>query len=126
MNSLRAVWGLRIGLSAATAALILVGASLNASGRVGWAAALAGLAGLIALAGGVVYTTWRVSVPAGAGALVLTLLVAQFNPRQGDLLLQLAGLIVLGAGGATGRIAYERFAEAIERQSRWPEPKRRG
>src|SRR5438105_2200210 len=50
MTSARAVWGLRIGLSAATAALILVGASLNASGRVGWATALAGLAGLVALA----------------------------------------------------------------------------
>src|SRR5438105_4411298 len=49
MNSARAVWGLRFGLAAATAVLILVGASLNASGRVGWATALAGLAGLIAL-----------------------------------------------------------------------------
>src|SRR5437879_3468824 len=125
MNSLRAVWGLRIGLSAATAALILVGASLNASGRVGWAAALAGLAGLIALAAGVVYRTWRVSVPAGAGALVLTLLIAQFNPRQGDLLLQLAGLMVLGAGGATARIAYQRFTDTIERQSRELEQKSR-
>src|SRR5437870_2392455 len=125
MNSLRAVWGLRIGLSAATAALILVGASLNASGRVGWAAALAGLAGLIALAAGVVYRTWRVSVPAGAGALVMTLLIAQFNPRQGDLLLQLAGLMVLGAGGATARIAYRRFTDTIERQSRELERKSR-
>src|SRR5438132_426671 len=125
MNSARAVWGLRFGLAAATAVLILVGASLNASGRVGWATALAGLAGLIALAGGVVYTTWRVSVPAGAGALVLTLLVAQFNPRQGDLLLQLAGLIVLGAGGAAARIAYRRFTDTIERQSRELERKSR-
>src|SRR5438128_2390980 len=125
MNSLRAVWGLRMGLSAATAALILVGASLNASGRVGWSTALACLAGLIALAGGVVYTTWRVAVPAGAGALVLTLLIAQFNPRQGDLLLQLAGLIVLGAGGAAGRIAYARFTDTIERQSRELEQKNR-
>src|SRR5947199_258483 len=50
MNSARTVWGLRIGLSAATAALILVGASLNASGRVGWSTALACLAGLIAMA----------------------------------------------------------------------------
>src|SRR5437899_5945172 len=125
MNSARTVWGLRIGLSAATAALILVGASLNASGRVGWSTALACLAGLIALAGGVVYTTWRVSVPAGAGALVLTLLIAQFNPRQGDLLLQLAGLIVLAAGGAAGRIAYERFTDTIERQSRELEQKNR-
>src|SRR5438874_4483619 len=125
MNSARTVWGLRIGLSAATAALILVGASLNASGRVGWSTALACLAGLIALAGGVVYRTWRVSVPAGAGALVLTLLIAQFNPRQGDLLLQLAGLIVLGAGGAAGRIAYARFTDTIERQSRELEQKNR-
>src|SRR5207237_7959045 len=118
MNSARTVWGLRIGLSAATAALILVGASLNASGRVGWAAALAGLPGLRAPAAGVVHPTWRVSVPAGAGALVMTLLIAQFNPRQGDLLLQLAGLMVLGAGGATARIAYRRFTDTIERQSR--------
>ena len=125
MNSLRAVWGLRIGLSAATVALILVGASLNASGRVGWAAALAGLAGLIALAAGVVYRTWRVSVPAGAGALVLTLLIAQLNPRQGDLLVQLAGLMVLGAGGAAARITYQRFADTIERQSRELEQKSR-
>src|SRR3989442_8188687 len=100
MNSLRAVWGLRIGLSAATAALILVGASLNASGRVGWAAALAGLAGLIALAAGVVYRTWRVSVPAGAGAPVVTLLIPPFKPPPGDLLVQPAGPIGLCAGGA--------------------------
>src|SRR5207237_4983611 len=103
MNSARTVWGLRIGLSAATAALILVGASLNASGRVGWSTALACLAGLIALAGGVVYTTWRRAVPAGAGARVLTLLIAQSNPRQGDLLLQLAGLTRLAAGGPAAR-----------------------
>src|SRR3989475_1235484 len=125
MTSVRAVWGLRIGLFAATAALILVGASLNASGRVGWATALAGLAGLIALAAGVVYRRWRFSVPAGAGAVVLTLLVAQFNPRQGDLLLQLAGLIVLGAGGAVGRMVYERFTETIDRQAYELEHKQR-
>ena len=125
MNSLRAVWGLRIGLSAATAALILAGASLNASGRVGWATAFAGLAGLIALSAGVAYRTWRFSVPAEAGAVVLTLLIAQSNPRQGDLLLQLAGLIVLGAGGAVGRIAYERVTKTIDRQSRELEQKQR-
>src|SRR3989442_12093766 len=100
MNSARTVWGLRIGLSAATATLILVGASLNASGRVGWSTALAGLAGLIALAGGVMYRTWRGSVPAGAGGPGLALLLAQFNPRQGDLPLRAPGLVVVGAGGA--------------------------
>src|SRR5256885_17224933 len=100
MTSVRAVWGLRIGLFAATAALILVGASLNASGRVGWAAALAGLAGLIALAAGVVYRTWRVSVPPGAGAPAMTLLLPPFNPRQGDPPLPLSGPLGLWAGGA--------------------------
>src|SRR5207245_4276994 len=99
MNSARTVWGLRIGLSAATAALILVGASLNASGRVGWSTALACLAGLIALAGGAVYTTWRVAVPAGAGALGLPPLLAQFNPRPGGARRQRAGLVAVGAGG---------------------------
>src|SRR2546425_10672388 len=107
MNSLRAVWGLRIGLSAATVALILVGASLNASGRVGWAAALAGLAGLIALAAGVVYRTWRVSVPAGAGGPGLTLLIAPLHPRQGGLPGQLAGPVVLGAGGPRAPVPYQ-------------------
>src|SRR5438067_12000302 len=118
MNSARTVWGLRIGLSAATAALILVGASLNASGRVGWSTALACLAGLIALAGGVVYTTWRVAVPAGAGALVLTLLIAQFNPRQGDLLRQLAGRTGPGPGGAAGRIRKARLTAPFNAQPR--------
>src|SRR5256885_15726528 len=110
MNSARTVWRLRIGLSAATATLILVGASLNASGRVGWSTALAGLAGLIALAGGVMYRTWRGSVPAGAGALGLTLPLAQFNPRPGDLLPPPPGLSALGAGGAAGPVAGERVS----------------
>ena len=118
MNSPRGTFALRISFAAATAVLILVGASLNASGRVGWSTAFAGLAGFLALASGVIYRTWRVSVPAAAAAVVFTLLIAQFNPMQGDLLLQVAGLVVIAAGGAIGGNAYRNFSETIQRQSR--------
>ncbi len=117
MNSIRAFLGFRVGLVAATALLTLVGASLNASGHAGWSTALAGFAGLGALATGVVYRNWRVSVPAGGAALVFTLLIAQFNPKQGDLLLQVVGLAMLGAAGAIGGVAYRNFVETIQRQS---------
>jgi GAF domain-containing protein len=117
MNSSRAVLGFRIGFAAATALLILVGASLNASGRIGWATGFAGLAGLLALAAGLVYENWRLSAPVGGAAVVFTLLIAQFNPRQGDLLLQLAGLILLGVAGGLGGVAYRRITETIQRQS---------
>jgi HD-GYP domain-containing protein (c-di-GMP phosphodiesterase class II) len=105
----------RAGFSAATAVLILVGASLNASGRVGWGVAFAGFGGLLALAAGVAYSNWRLSVPAGGAAFVFTLLIAQFNPRQGDLVIQLGGLVMLGLGGAVGAIAYRSFSDAVSR-----------
>ena len=44
MNSIRAAFGFRTVVVGGTALLILAGASLNASGRVGWATAFAGLA----------------------------------------------------------------------------------
>ena len=125
MNSARAVLGLRVGFSAATALLILVGASLNGSGRLGWATAFAGLAGLATVAAGVIYRTWRVSVPAAGAAVVFTILIAQFNPRQGDLLLQLAGLVLLGVGGAIGGSAYRAFTETIQRQAQELQQKQR-
>jgi GAF domain-containing protein len=117
MNSIRAVLASRIGPVAAIVLLILVGASLNASGRAGWSTAFAGLAGLGALATGVLYRNWRVSVPAGGAALVVTLLIAQFNPKPGDLLLQVVGLAMLGAAGAIGGVAYRNLVETIQRQS---------
>jgi len=125
MNSNRAVLGLRIGFSAATALLILVGASLNASGRIGWATGFAGLAGLLALAAGIVYDKWRLSAPVGGAAVVFTLVIAQFNPRQGDLLLQLAGLVLLAVAGGMGGIAYRRITETIQRQAQELEQKQR-
>src|SRR5258706_437452 len=75
-------------------------------------------ASIAALAAGVIYRAWRVSVPAAGAAVVFTILIAQFNPRQGDLLLQLAGLVLLGVGGAIGGNAYREFTETIQRQSK--------
>src|SRR5260370_10297300 len=123
MNSIRAFLGFRVGLVAATALLTLVGASLNASGHAGWSTALAGFAGLGALATGVVYRNWRVSVPAGGAALVFTLLIAQFNPKQGDLLLQVVGLAMLGAAGAIGGVAHRNLVGTLHRHSTPPPPK---
>src|SRR5512135_3177797 len=106
MNSERATFALRIGFSAADAALILVGAPLNAGGRVGWTAGLAAAAGVLAFAAGVAYSRWKLAVPPAVAALLVGLILAQFNPVQGDLLMQLAGLVLLGLAGVVGGIAY--------------------
>ncbi|MGH7765149.1 MAG: GAF domain-containing protein [Candidatus Dormibacteraceae bacterium] len=118
MNSDRATFALRIGFSAAAAVLILIGAPLNAGGRLGWAAVLAGVAGVLALAAGVAYRNWRLALPPGAAALVLTLVIAQFNPVQIDLLMQLGGLLLLAIGGVVGGIAYRSFAGTVNRNLR--------
>ena len=118
MNSARALLGLRFGLSAASAALLLVGASLNGSGRVGWSTALAAVAGVLALGAGVVYRNWQVSAPVAAVAAIFTVLIAQLNPRQGDLVVQLVGLALLGCAGAVGGVTVRNFVDTIERQKR--------
>src|SRR5690242_5095323 len=100
---------LRMGLGAAAAVLVLAGASLNANGRETAALAVAAVSGILAVAAGICYRRWRYAVPLGALAVVLSLVIAQFNPLQGDLLLQLAGLVLLGIGGAVGAVAYHRF-----------------
>ncbi len=116
MNSDRATFAVRIGFSAATLVLILAGASLNVSGRVGGAALLAGIAGLLALTAGALNTVWKASVPLGAAALAVALLAAQFNLRDSQLPWELAGILVLGLGGVVGSIAYGSFADALHRQ----------
>jgi HD-GYP domain-containing protein (c-di-GMP phosphodiesterase class II) len=113
MNSESARFALRIGFSAATAVLVLVGASLNVTGRTGMAAFLAGVAGLLALGAGILNRNWQGSVPLGGGALLLALFSAQFNLRDGSLLVQLAGLLMLGLGGFVGSIAYRSLSDAI-------------
>ncbi len=115
MNSERATFALRVGFSAATAVLVLVGASLNVTGRSGASAFLAVVAGLLALAAGVLNRNWQGSVPLGGAALLLTLLSAQFNLRDPSLILQLAGLVLLGLGGFVGSIAYRNLSNAIGR-----------
>ncbi len=113
MNSERATFALRIGFSAATAAIVLVGASLNVTGRSGPDAFFAIVAGLLALASGALNTNWQGSVPLGVAAVLVTLLSAQFNLRDPNLILQLAGLLLLGLGGFVGSIAYRSFSRAI-------------
>ncbi|HYL07211.1 MAG TPA: GAF domain-containing protein, partial [Candidatus Udaeobacter sp.] len=118
MASLRGNLAFRIGFTAAAAVLILIGASLNASGRVGWPVAFAGVAGVLALGTGVFARTYRLGLPLGGAALIISLLLAQFNPRQGDYVVQLAGLILLGIGGFVAGIAYRSFAVALQGQVR--------
>src|SRR5579859_5953903 len=104
MRSERATIALRIGFSAAAAVLVLVGASLNSGGRAGGAAIWALVAGGLAFGSGVLYARWKLVLPLGAAALVLTLAIAAFNPVQSDLLIQVGGLVLLAIGGVVGGI----------------------
>jgi GAF domain-containing protein len=113
VNSERATFALRLGFSAATAAMVLVGASLNATGHSGLAAFLAVVAGLLALASGALNKSWQGSVPLGGAAVLVTLLAARFDLRDPNLIPQLGGLLLLGLGGFVGSIAYRSFAGAI-------------
>src|SRR5258708_23129627 len=110
MNSERATFLTRIGLSATTALLILAGATLTGSGRVGQPALVAAVAGLLALLAGAFNRTWKLAVPLGIAALVGTLLTSQFD------LPELAGLVLLAVGGFAGSLAYRSFTEAMRRQ----------
>jgi len=105
MNSQRRTFAIRAGWFAAAVAMIFAGSSLNIGGRAGWEAFGAVVAGALALAAGLIYAHWRVAVPLAAASLVVTLVIAQFNPMQGDVLVQLAGLITLGVGGVLGGVA---------------------
>ena len=108
----------RIGSSLGAAGLLLAGATLNGSGHVGWSTAFAAAAGLLGVGAGVLYREWRLAIPLAGTAFVLTVVIAQFNLRQGDLVLQVVGLALLGAGGAIGGLAYRSLADTIDRQGR--------
>ena len=110
MNSDRATFVSRITLSAATAILILAGATLSANGRVGQPALLAAIAGLLALLAGAFNRTWKLAVPLGVAALVGTLITSQFG------LIEIGGLVLLAVGGFAGSLAYRSFTEAMRRQ----------
>jgi HD-GYP domain-containing protein (c-di-GMP phosphodiesterase class II) len=113
VKSERAIFALRIGFSAAAAALVLVGASLNATGHSGPDAFFAGIAGLLALAAGALNINWQGSVPLGVAALLVMLLSDHFDVRNPGLVLQVAGVLLLGIGGFVGSVAYRSFSRAI-------------
>src|SRR6266567_6296860 len=117
MNSARAVLRFRIGSSAAAGVLLLVGATMNASGRDEGGMALAAVAGLLAVAAGATVRSWRISAPLGAGSLVLTLVIAQFNLREGDIAIQVGGVVLLFIGGVCALVAYRSFAGELHRRA---------
>ncbi len=111
MNSDRATFALRIALSAATAILILAGATLGVSGRSGQAALLGAIAGLFALvAGALSRIQWKVAAPAGIAAVAVSILTRHFA------WLDLVGLLLVGLGGFAGSLAYRNFTDAMRRQ----------
>ena len=116
MSSNRATFALRIGYSAATAVIVLFGASLNVSGRSGVTFVLAVAAGLLALGAGALNTRWQRSVPLGIGGLLLTLVSAQFDLRDPNFALQVFGLLFLGLGGFVGSLAYRSSSDVMKRQ----------
>jgi GAF domain-containing protein len=117
MNSKGPLFSLRAGLAAGAAGLLLLGATLNGSGRMGWAVLVAAVAGLVAAAAGVLYRSWRVAIPVGGVALVFTLLADELDPQQAAVVPQVLGLLLLGAGGAIGGEAYFRFTGTLDRQA---------
>jgi len=117
LNSGRGPFAIRLGWSVAAAVLVFAGSALNEGGHTGSEAALVGVAGALALAAGLTYANWRVAVPLAAASLVLSLVIAQFNRMQSDVLIQLAGLITLGVGGLMGGIAYRSFTSVMTGQA---------
>ena len=117
MNSGRALLGVRIGSAAAAGALVLAGATLNAIDRDEPGMALAAAAGLLAVAAGATFRSWRVAAPLGAGSLVLTLVIAQFNARGGDVAIQVGGLALLFVGGVCALVAYRSFTGELRRRA---------
>ena len=107
---------MRVGFSAATAVLILAGASLNVHGRSGQAALITVVAGLLALGAGTMGVRWRISAPLAAAALIASLVAVQFNLRDSQLPLELLGLVLLGLGGFVGSLAYRNFTDALRGQ----------
>lgn len=107
---------LRVGFAAAAGVLILIGGALDSGGLEGWAAVLATAAGVLALGAGIMYFNWRFALPLGGAAVVLSLAIAAFNTGPGNVLVQLAGLVLLAIAGVVGGIAYRTFTDAISRQ----------
>src|SRR5260370_29900610 len=106
MNSGRGALTFRIGFAASSAILVLAGATLSASGRNGLVLALGAIAGLLALASGAAFSSWRLAAGLGAVSLLLTLVLSQLDARQADLPIQVPGLVLLAIGGVLGGVVY--------------------
>src|SRR6266567_14240 len=117
LSSERAPFAIRVAFSAATAILVLVGASLNVTGRTGGQAVLLAIvAAVLALVAGGFNLDWKFSAPAGVAALLAALLASGFDFRDAALPLQLGGLVLVGLGGFVGSVAYRSFTDALQRQ----------
>ncbi|HEX2679861.1 MAG TPA: GAF domain-containing protein, partial [Candidatus Dormibacteraeota bacterium] len=108
--------GFRTGAAGAAAVLVLAGASLNSAGRDTEGMLLAGVAGLGALVAGAMYRQWKVSAPAAAVAVLVTLLGSLAGPAHSGLEKQLAGIVLLSVGGLLGGLVYRSFADAMAGQ----------
>src|SRR2546427_6065877 len=95
----RQTFAVRIAFLAATAILILAGASMNVSGRQGGAAFLAVIAGLFAIAAGALNETWKFSAPAGLAAGIATLGATSWDFTDTQLPFEVGGLLLLAIGG---------------------------
>ncbi|HEV2475232.1 MAG TPA: GAF domain-containing protein, partial [Candidatus Dormibacteraeota bacterium] len=116
MNSVRGAFTFRIGFAVSGAILVVAGATLTASGRDGLGLALGSIAGLLALASGATFSSWRLAAGLGAVSLLLTLVLSQLDPGHADLPIQVPGLVLLAVGGVLGAIAYRSLAGALDKQ----------
>ncbi len=103
-------------MSAAAAALVLAGASLDASGRDVVGLAVGALASALIVAAGVMFRSWRFAVPLAAAGVVVAAGLYLMDPQDGNLAAQLGGLVLLAAGGVAGGLAYSAFADELLRR----------
>ncbi len=115
------------------AALALVGgASLNVQERSGQMLPLAMLAGVFAIAAGVIYRRWRFAAGFAVGAVLVELLIYRTHFGIRPFGVNFGGLVMLGLGGLLGTSAYisltaeirRRLAEAEELNARVEEQRR--
>ena len=116
MNSGGRAFAFRIGFAVSGAILVVAGATLTASGREGLGLALGSIAGLLALASGATFSSWRLAAGLGAVSLLLTLVLSQLDPSHADLPIQVPGLVLLAVGGVLDAIVYRSLTGALDKQ----------
>lgn len=116
MNSRRGSREFRVGFAVAAVVLVLVGALVDGSVWSDDAAlALGGVAGLLALAAGSLYWSWKLAVGLGVVAVAAAFVDSQFvDPGSPNLPVEVGGLVLMAVGGALGAIAYRGFARQVK------------